>query len=67
MEYFFVTMKFKSIQEIIYQSNPNSLKPVIYYPKNHADTIAKSVEFKVVDIDDNCSEGTWYISSDYEL
>eukprot|EP00483_Globobulimina_turgida_P002384 UN02386 len=33
-ELYFVTMKFRAIQEIIYQSNPDSLNPILAYDSN---------------------------------
>eukprot|EP01083_Nonionella_stella_P034643 94786_1 len=34
-ELYFVTMRYNAMQEIIYQSNPKSLRPVIEYGHNH--------------------------------
>eukprot|EP01083_Nonionella_stella_P153587 493730_1 len=59
-ELYFVKMKFRSIQEIIYQSNPNSLNPIKLYGQT-SDAFEHVVE---MDNDDEC--GDWYVSRDYD-
>eukprot|EP01083_Nonionella_stella_P204016 744001_1 len=53
-ELFFMTMKFKTIKDILYQSNPESLDPIAFY----------SSDSENVSYDDN-NDGLW-ISSEYD-
>eukprot|EP01084_Bolivina_argentea_P299970 517129_1 len=54
-ELYFKTMKCKTIQEIIYQSNPKSLNPVIFYGQCNDNS-----DF----VKDEAEEDGWYIASD---
>eukprot|EP01083_Nonionella_stella_P037001 100910_1 len=57
-ELYFLPMRFKTIREIIEQSNPKSLNVVTFYCE-------KKNMFKAMQIGND--EGMWYISTDYEL
>eukprot|EP01084_Bolivina_argentea_P161542 281208_1 len=67
-ELYFVKMKFRSIQEIIYQSNPNSLNPIKLYGQTSDAFVRKStenlIEFTMDNDDDD--RGDWYVSRDYD-
>eukprot|EP01084_Bolivina_argentea_P315269 546157_1 len=61
-ELYFVTMVFRCIQEIIYQSNPNSLLPVTSYKNdNAAIRYANNVD-PDIQMDD-----TWWVSEEYPV
>lgn len=66
-ELYFMTMKFKTIQEILYQSN-NSLNPVQFYGEANYDfvkcTITTKMDF-IIQKSDEKNEGEWHISVDY--
>eukprot|EP01084_Bolivina_argentea_P183268 316271_1 len=70
-ELYFLTAKFKPIQQIIYESNPNSLLPIVSYNhcqnrfKRLTDLKTTKVDFcQEFDIDEN--EQDWWISDDYD-
>ena len=63
-----ITMQYKSIQEIIYQSNPNSLKPMISYNHNNINNKEESQETETqrVTFSETIINGNnWFLSSDY--
>eukprot|EP01083_Nonionella_stella_P265804 899938_1 len=62
-ELYFVALKFKAIQEIIYQSNPNSLLPVRSYQGN---VKLRSVEMNLYDEIDGDDIDEWWISPEYD-
>eukprot|EP01083_Nonionella_stella_P014844 41563_1 len=75
-ELFFFTMKYRTMQEIIYQSNPDSLLPVVSYGRlDKAMAMTTAAEIRTMyetewsyslaesEIDDH---GVWYISEDYD-
>eukprot|EP01084_Bolivina_argentea_P161543 281209_1 len=67
-ELYRVQMKYRSIQEIIYQSNPNSLNPIKLYGQTSDAFVRKStenlIEFTMDNDDDD--RGDWYVSRDYD-
>eukprot|EP01084_Bolivina_argentea_P184702 318539_1 len=68
-ELYFKTMKFNTIKEILYQSNPNLLNPVSFYGENN-DRFQRYSSELFYDSDNSQQvdekEGDWYLSIDYD-
>eukprot|EP01083_Nonionella_stella_P198750 729463_1 len=64
-ELYFVTMHYKTIQEIIYDSNPKSLNPIQAYGNNNILSRNESAELFDEFHNDVHSED-WWISEDYD-
>eukprot|EP01084_Bolivina_argentea_P164109 285353_1 len=73
-ELYFLTMKYKTTQEIIYQSNPN-LNPVISYGNNTKNIMKQTTNIGIVDlfednqidiVNGNNQNDIWFISEDYD-
>eukprot|EP01084_Bolivina_argentea_P307673 531833_1 len=73
-ELYFLCMKYQTIKEIIYQSNPDTLKPITFYGENcdqfkrvSISELTDNIQSIQHDIDHNMESGEWYISVDYEM
>eukprot|EP01084_Bolivina_argentea_P286176 490890_1 len=62
MELYFLSMQYKTIQEIIYQSNPVSLHPITHYDARNRRTNS----YSKWTVDKNGKEETWFILNEYE-
>eukprot|EP01084_Bolivina_argentea_P204330 348937_1 len=72
-ELYFFKMKYRTIQELLYQSNPN-LEPVIMYGQNSKNIMRQTTAVQIIDLyeeDHDCTfidddKGEWFISEDYD-
>eukprot|EP01084_Bolivina_argentea_P184830 318787_1 len=66
VELYFACLKFKSVSEILYQSNPQSLNPIQFYESNVLNTSFKEEWNKVTFESDDEMNGDWILSSEYD-
>lgn len=65
-ELVFATLNFKAMQEILYQSNPESLNPITCYcPENINTSVTKQTPASVVHLTDDIDQNGFWVSPDY--